>query len=75
MSEIQDTNPMRSIIGKCTVLYFTDYCKSKIQVQRFTVEPPNNGHIGTFSVVPCREVVLILEVNLHTECPIGVPII
>ena len=33
MSEIQDTNPMRSIIGKCTVLYFTDYCKSKIHVK------------------------------------------
>eukprot|EP00731_Ephydatia_muelleri_P002754 Em0001g2754a len=27
MSNIQDTNPMRSIIGKCAVLFVNDYCK------------------------------------------------
>lgn len=29
MSNIQDTNPMRSICGKCAVLHITDYIKSK----------------------------------------------
>ncbi len=29
-----------------------------------TVEPLNKGHI---EIVPCREVVLILEVNLHKK--------
>ena len=29
MSNIQDTNPMRSIIGKCAVLFVNDYCKCK----------------------------------------------
>ena len=38
----------------------------------YTLEPPNNRHIGTFQlIVPCREVVLISEVNLHTKCPSG----
>ena len=31
MSNIQDTNPMRSICGKCTVLNITDYYKSKTE--------------------------------------------
>ena len=30
-----------------------------------TVEPLNKGHIGIRSTVPCREAVLISEVNLH----------
>ncbi len=34
-----------------------------------TVEPPNKGHI--MSIVPYREVVLISEVNVHGEEPIG----
>ena len=29
----------------------------------YTVEPPNNGHIGGESLVRCREVVLISEVR------------
>ena len=29
MSNIQDTNPMRSIIGKCAVLFVNDYSKCK----------------------------------------------
>ena len=29
MSNIQDTNPMRSIIGKCAVLFITDYLRSE----------------------------------------------
>ena len=29
------------------------------------------GHIWDISVVPCREVVPISEVNLHTKSPIG----
>ena len=28
----------------------------------YTVKPPNKGHIGDGSVVPCREVVLFSEV-------------
>ncbi len=32
-----------------------------------TVEPPNKGHIEIMSIVPCREVVLISEVDLHRE--------
>ena len=28
----------------------------------YTVKPPNKGHIGDGPVVPCREVVLFLEV-------------
>ena len=32
-----------------------------------TVEPLNEGHIGTHSVVPCREAVLVSEVSFtHT---------
>ena len=30
---------------------------------RNTVEPPNKGHFGANSLVPCREVVPILEVK------------
>ena len=30
-----------------------------------TLEPLNKGHIGIRSTVPCREAVLISEVNLH----------
>ena len=30
---------------------------------QYTVEPPNNGHIGGGSLVHCREVVLISEVR------------
>ena len=31
-----------------------------------TVKPPNKGHIGGGSVVPCREVVLFSEVFFYT---------
>lgn len=29
MSNIQDTNPMRSIMGRCSALSLADYCKSE----------------------------------------------
>ena len=32
MSNIADTNPMRSVIGKCTVLSFKEYCTCKSSV-------------------------------------------
>ena len=31
------------------------------------MEPLNKGHIEMRSIVPCREVVLISEVNLHQD--------
>ena len=34
----------------------------RIVSHRYTVKPPNKGHIGDGPVVPCREVVLFLEV-------------
>ena len=48
---------------------------------KYTVKPPNNGHIGGRSLVHCREVVLISEVKntlyiygksnrCHDMCPL-----
>ncbi len=43
------------------------------QLTNQCLPPPNKGHIGiTSPIVPCREVVLISEVNLHREGSIGI---
>ena len=31
-SNIQDTNPMRSVIGRCAVLTLRDYCRCECEV-------------------------------------------
>ena len=33
ISNIQDTNPIRSIIGKCAVLFVSDYCKGSVDIR------------------------------------------
>ena len=43
--------------GKALVL-----CELSI-IALYTVEPPNKGHFGANSFVPCREVFPISEVN------------
>ena len=44
-----------------TAVKWTEFYQLNIQWN----EPLNKGHIGIKSTVPCRESVLISEVNLH----------
>ena len=62
MSNIQDTNPMRSIIRKCAVLFPTDYVKCK----RVTLAIVTNVTILT-NVIVVAIVTIVFVVTIVTN--------